>query len=229
MKNGFLTGVLLAAVVSAVSAEVTTSLVSNESKSSDSNAVLEPQDSSNLDASVEKLLAETADLKKRVSTLELAPVGPTATEREAVEDDELDARIEELLAWADSMKEGAPVKKANLKVDVEDALQAIRQEELAKKQQRQQERYDEYQEERLAKISQELGLNSVQEQGLRNLWQDRDQRVVQMKNDWEAGTLGMREAGEVKTSIRDDYQAGLQELLTPSQLESMREMEGEDK
>lgn len=175
-----------------------------------------------LAAELQSLRDQNAELLQRVRALE----SPLETPRIAADTsfEEFKAEIRELVANSASSTPVQPV----LITDVEDALTAIRREEKQTAFAQKSESRQQLQEQRLTKMTEMLGLSSVQIDDVRRLNEERGARNTEMKRVWEE-TRDPAAAGEMKRTNATLYREGLETVLTPSQLETLDASRSADK
>jgi hypothetical protein len=154
-------------------------------------------------AELQDLRDQNADLLERVRALE----SPLDTPRVAADTsfEEFKQEIRALVTNAPPSKQVQPV----LIADVENALSAIRKEE----------KQDDWQEQRITKLTDMLSLTSNQADEMRTLHAERAVRNEEMKRVWQE-TGNRQVVGAMKTENAATYREGLERVLTPTQLET---------
>lgn len=222
---------LLAVVLGAVSAGVTSSLLVTSSsmgsgREPDAGAV-GPEDRSGttLASQIEGLRDENRALRKRVQALEIrpapalrVPVG-AAGSNGAVE--ELVEEVRARMASAEATR-GAPPE---LRVEVEKALGSIREGERLEAERLLGERQAQRIEQRLSRLTSKLDLSPYQVGEMRTLLTTKAHSNEELKRRWEEGVDG-ETLGAEKQANDEEHESALERILTPEQLETYRASDG---
>jgi hypothetical protein len=157
----------------------------------------------------------------RLNALELrAPVPGRVPVGDWVTREELDAVLAQIQppgATRNGLKQPAP----EFKTQVAQALTAIRKDEVQQAQKKVAGNLDE----RIARLTERLGLSVYQASEMRTVLATRDEReraVIQM---WQDGADN-EVLGDAKRSNAQEFQTVLQRVLTPQQLQTFRENPG---
>jgi len=176
-----------------------------------------------LAAELQSLRDANLALRERVRVLEQAPLDDP---REPLDSSyaEFEKEVREFMAGVDSGRTVQPV----LIADVEDALSSIRREEKQASQAVREEKRAQWEEQRITKMSDMLGLSATQTDEVRTLFTERAARNTEMVRVWEE--TGDREvAGQMKLDNATLHREGLERVLTPAQLETLAASRIDDK
>ena len=173
---------------------------------------------------MEQLLEGQEVLADRLSRLEARPMASSNPRRAPVAPPETPAMPAELERLAASLSDETAPLPANFTARVGEAMEEVRELERQEEAARREERNEERMERRLVELQESLGLSNGQVLSLGNvLRDDRTARTELFTEIRESGDWGsMREASQ---ALREDRNAALAGVLTPSQLEQYKETE----
>ncbi len=226
MKNNLLPLLMVAAVAGASAASLISLLiirandVASEMAAAEIALVPAAESDPKLRTELEQLRAENEKLRVRLGALE---VREPSSERILVGEyvsmsafQELEEKVAEMLRPSPS----APGEPHALKAQVEEALSAVRQDEAEVRAQRALEKQAAQLEGRVSKMTNWLGLSTFQQDEMRVLLTQRDERNNELTRQWKQG--GDPEVlGAQKQTNAQLHWEGLQQVLTPEQLETM--------
>lgn len=233
---------LAAAAIGALSAAVTTSLMSpgapRESEQA-SPAALVPEPSPE-PSSVPELLDQirglrdaNQELRQRLAALELRPAPETRSPAQdfvprevfdAFKEEVEDWMVDRIVAAADSPEQAATPE---FREQVAEALQSIRKNEAVVRVKKDQEHRAAELEERVTRVSEWLALDSFQTNEMRTILSEKDERDRLLIRMWEEGTDN-EVLGDTKRANREEFQTALERVLAPQQLETFRSKYGGD-
>lgn len=231
MSQPILLSVVAGALAGVAGAGVVALAISPDAETSRSGAA----DSAALEVAslreeVSVLRQRNDDLASRLGDLELRPVVPLESSREAIASPEqiaaqaeLEAKISELEELASFLRNPSSDAPVALYETVSTALEDIRVQEDAERDQRREERTQERLDERLTALSQTLGLDAYQSDELRGLYNDQRAKMnAKMEEIRDNGDFqGMRDA---MREIRDESNTLIQGVLSSSQYEIYSEL-----
>ncbi len=226
MKNSALNYVVFALAVCVPSAALTT-LVINQANSdgqAELDAALEPGVETVSVAEFNRLIESIERLRERVLDLEARPNGEVV-ERVSLADeagDDFEAEVREFMA---AVKSGKTTQEYSVP-KVAEALEVIREEERAAKEQKWEEQRLAKQEAALTRITEQLQLSGWQTDEFRTLLTNRHAANVDLKERWEAGE-DPAVLGQEKEANRLANEEAIARVLSPQQLESYRALQGE--
>jgi len=224
MKTEVIVVCLLAIVLGSLSAVVTSLLVQRPSSAREAAApIVAPAASpeSELSDRVRELGIENQELRERLAAVELQRASaPRAAVVEGVSQEDFEAFKQELLgriAAAQSTRTDAQ----GLEIQVADALQSIRKHETLEAIRKSQEKQARTLEDRLERLSRDLGLDNRQVSELRSIFTTQIERNQELTRLWEEGA-DSQALGEAKRSYAEEDRAAIERTLTPQQLEAYR-------
>jgi hypothetical protein len=229
MRSSSVVAVVVAAVLGAASGGVTASLLvgSRASDTESGAAAAIPRADAGVEALalVDELREENRDLSDRVAMLELRqqpaqrdPAGDFVLEQDFL------AFSDEVRAWmagTAGSSEGRPQVPIapELKSQVATVLQDIRKEEQVAKVRKNLDREAADIDQRVAKVSEWLELDTYQEDQVRVILADKQRRDRELVQMWEDG-VDDEVMGEAKRTNAEELLASFQRILTPGQYET---------
>ncbi len=181
-----------------------------------------PRTDLELVARVDALVEENRELRERLATIELRPA-TASTKRAPIEGFvsqlEFEAFREEVLAALEDRTLPAGEVDTGLKARIADALTTIRKEETAEKIRGYQEKRAQRLEDDLVRMEKWLELAPHQVDGMRTVLLTQYQREEEQMRLWEEGQ-DPELVGERKREDGERFNADLQLVLTPEQLET---------
>lgn len=217
MKNLSFGSLLVVIAIGAVSAAVTSALLSTTSKA-DSASV--PRPNPDLLTQLESLREENAALSERIAHLELRPA---PTERAPANPLASPGFEAEVRAWMASREEDDGYTPVALQSKVEEVLTSIRQQEEFQEQQVKLQRRDEFITSTIAKIAPDLGLTQYQMDEMNRTWVAKSEADAELGRLWNEG-IDRENIGELKRTNEEAHQADLQAFLSTEQYESYAAM-----
>ncbi len=239
MKNVYLGAALLAAVLGTASAALTTYLLAPPSVS---GAQGDGEQGLSREAELDELVAARFQslrdandaLRKRIELLEMQPAPAARTP------------LGPGLAVDLGAEQGEPSKLAkgpqafkgtdgNLGLDgpfdpefeleVQRVIETMREEERQEQQRKKQAQRERKQDAQLEWMTERLGLTQYQADEVRAAWTAREESYAELEALWEAG-VDVETMAVAKQSTHDEYQAQMEMILTPEQLELLAEDTG---
>lgn len=231
MKSAPIVHSLLAVVLGATSAGVTVTLLVNQRSAARDretpalSVAPETPSGSEVYTLIQELRDENQALRERLTALELHPApairAPVGVE---VSKDAFEEFEEEVWARLAAM-ETRRAEGADLKSQVADAVKSLRKEEAVESVRRSQQKQAGRLEDRLARLSADLGLDSYQVNQMRSIFTTQIERNKELTRMWEEGT-DQQVLGDTKRSYAEEHRAALESILTPQQLETYRRPTG---
>ncbi len=177
---------------------------------------------------MERLLDGQEMLADRIARLEARPLAASTPRRAPVALPAAPAMPAELERLAASLSDESAPLPSNFTARVGEAMEEVRELERQEEAARREERFEDRMERRLAELQESLGLSTGQVLSLGNvLRDDRTARTELFTEIRESGDWGsIREASQ---ALREDRDAALAGVLTPSQLEQYQEEESDDR
>lgn len=226
MKTEAIVSCMLAVVLGSVSAVVTSLYVQRQSPASVREAAAliaapAPGPESELHDRVRELGIENRELRERLAAIELRGASASrAAVVEGVSQEDFEAFKQEISDRI-AATQGARVGAGNLEAQVADVLQSIRKQETLETIRQSQEKRARALEDRLARLSRDLGLDNHQVRELRSIFTTQMERNRELTRLWAEGA-DSQALGEAKRIYAVEDRAAIERTLTPQQLETYR-------